>query len=68
MLWMQNGSRAFLVQSGLGRVKSNLASSVKKGKMTKEAADAVAARVKGALDYSDFKSVDMVGGNMNRGT
>lgn len=49
------------MQSGLGRVKSNLASRVKKGKMTKEAADAVAARVKGTLDYSDFKSVDMVG-------
>lgn len=49
------------MQSGLGRVKSNLASSVKRGKMTKEAADAVAARVKGTLDYSDFKSVDMVG-------
>ncbi|CAL5226791.1 g9652 [Coccomyxa viridis] len=48
------------LQSGLGRVKSNLASSVKRGKMTKEAADAVAARVKGTLDYSDFGSVDMV--------
>ena len=47
-------------QSGLGRVKSNLASGVKKGKMTQEAADAVLQRVKGTLDYSDFKSVDMV--------
>lgn len=47
-------------QSGLGRVKSNLASGVKKGKMTQEAADAVMQRVKGTLDYSDFKSVDMV--------
>ena len=51
---------ATCLQSGLGRVKSNLASSVKRGKMTKEAADAVAARVKGTLDYSDFGSVDMV--------
>ena len=41
-------------------MKSNLASSVKKGKLTKEAADAVAARVKGTLEYSDFGSVDMV--------
>ena len=41
-------------------MKSNLASSVKKGKLSKEAADAVAARVKGTLDYSDFGSVDMV--------
>ena len=41
-------------------MKSNLASSVKRGKLTKEAADAVAARVKGTLDYSDFGSVDMV--------
>lgn len=48
------------LQSGLGRVKSNLASSVKRGKMTKEAADAVAARVKGTLDYSEFGSVDIV--------
>lgn len=48
------------MQSGLGRVKSNLASSVRKGKLTKEAADAVATRVKGTLDYSDFGSVDMV--------
>ena len=41
-------------------MKSNLASAVKKGKMTKEAADAVAARVRGTLDYDDFGSVDMV--------
>ena len=51
---------AVAVQSGLGRVKSNLASRVKKGKMTQEAADAMMQRVKGTLDYSDFKSVDMV--------
>ena len=41
-------------------MKSNLASAVKKGKMSQEAADAVMQRVKGTLDYSDFKSVDMV--------
>ena len=44
----------------MARIKSNLASRVKKGKMTQEAADAVIARVKGALDYNDFASVDMV--------
>lgn len=39
----------------MGRVKSNLASRVKKGAMSQAAADAALARVKGALDYSDFK-------------
>ena len=47
-------------------MKSNLASSVKKGKLSKEAADAVAARVKGTLDYSDFGSVDMVSGSCSK--
>lgn len=49
-----------LMQAGLGRIKSNLASRVKKGKMTQEAANAVFSRVKGTLDYSGFGSVDMV--------
>lgn len=44
----------------MARIKSNLASRVKKGKMAQEAADAVFARVKGTLDYNDFGSVDMV--------
>lgn len=43
------------LQSGMGRVKSNLASRVKKGAMSQAAADAALARVKGALDYADFK-------------
>ena len=47
-------------QGGLARIKSNLASRVKKGKMAQQAADAVFARVKGTLDYNDFGSVDMV--------
>ncbi len=47
-------------QGGLARIESNLASRVKKGKMTQEAANAVFARVKGTLDYNDFGSVDMV--------
>ena len=37
------------------RIKSNLASRVKKGAMTQAQADAALARVKGALDYADFK-------------
>ncbi|CAL8463963.1 g3498 [Coccomyxa elongata] len=48
------------LEGGLARIKSNLASRVKKGKMTQEAAGAVFARVKGTLDYNDFCSVDMV--------
>lgn len=47
-------------QAGLGRVKANLASRVKKGRMAQAAADATLARVRGALDYSGFGDVDMV--------
>ena len=49
-----------LEQSGLGRIKANLGSQVRKGKMTQQAADAVLARVKGTLDYAGFGDVDMV--------
>lgn len=48
------------LDGGLDRVRSNLASQVKKGRMTQAAADATLARVKGTLDYGDFKSADMV--------
>jgi enoyl-CoA hydratase/3-hydroxyacyl-CoA dehydrogenase len=44
----------------MGRVRANLASRVKKGKMAQAAADAALARLAGALDYSSFGSVDMV--------
>ncbi len=44
----------------MGRIKSNLASRVKKGKMSQAAADAAMAKVKGTLDYNDFGSMDMV--------
>ena len=47
-------------QSGMARIKSNLGSAVRKGKMSQEAADKVLARVKGTLDYSGFGDVDMV--------
>ena len=48
------------MQAGLGRVKANLASRVKKGGMSQQAADSALGRLKGTLDYNDFKSVDMV--------
>jgi enoyl-CoA hydratase/3-hydroxyacyl-CoA dehydrogenase len=38
----------------MGRIKSNLASRVKKGRMSQAAADAAMAKVKGTLDYADF--------------
>ena len=43
------------LDGGMTRIKSNLASRVKKGAMTQAQADAALARVKGALDYADFK-------------
>jgi enoyl-CoA hydratase/3-hydroxyacyl-CoA dehydrogenase len=36
------------------RIKSNLASRVKKGKMSQAAADAALSKVKGTLDYAGF--------------
>lgn len=38
----------------MSRIRSNLASRVKKGRMSQAAADAAMAKVKGVLDYSDF--------------
>ncbi len=52
-------SQQFL-DAGLGRVRANLASRVKKGRMPEAAAAAALARLAGALDYSRFKEVDMV--------
>jgi enoyl-CoA hydratase/3-hydroxyacyl-CoA dehydrogenase len=49
-----------ILQGGMGRIKSNLASRVKKGKMTQAAADAALGRVRGVLDYTSFRDVDMV--------
>ncbi len=48
------------LDAGLGRVRSNLASRVKKGRMTAQQAEAVGARVRGVLDYAEFGRVDMV--------
>ncbi len=44
----------------MARIKANLASGVKKGKMSQEAADRVFGLVTGTLTYDDFKRVDMV--------
>eukprot|EP00878_Enallax_costatus_P013083 GHUV01013671.1.p1 GENE.GHUV01013671.1~~GHUV01013671.1.p1 ORF type:complete len:534 (+),score=173.53 GHUV01013671.1:1005-2606(+) len=48
------------LDGGMSRIRSNLASRVKKGRMSQQAADAAMAKVKGVLDYSDFGNVDMV--------
>ncbi|KAG7669001.1 hypothetical protein Ndes2526B_g00718 [Nannochloris sp. 'desiccata'] len=48
------------LNSGLDRIKSNLASRVKKGKMNESGAASTFQKVQGALTYGDFKSVDMV--------
>ena len=43
------------LDGGMARIKSNLASRVKKGAMTQAQADAALSKVKGTLDYADFK-------------
>ncbi|KAJ0859929.1 putative isomerase, 3-hydroxyacyl-CoA dehydrogenase, Enoyl-CoA hydratase [Helianthus annuus] len=62
-----NGYQVFLkevnqkfLDAGLGRVKVNLTSSVKKGKLTKEKFEKTISRITGVLDYESFKDVDMV--------
>ncbi|CAI0467310.1 unnamed protein product [Linum tenue] len=48
------------LQAGLDRVKANLQSRVKKGKMTQEKFEKTFSLLKGALDYESFRDVDMV--------
>ncbi|XP_073053677.1 glyoxysomal fatty acid beta-oxidation multifunctional protein MFP-a-like isoform X1 [Primulina eburnea] len=48
------------LQAGIGRVKANLQSRVKKGAMTQEKFEKTLSLLKGALDYEDFRDVDMV--------
>lgn len=48
------------LEGGLGRVKSNLTSRVKKGKMSAAAAEKAMSLVKGTLEYNEFGSMDMV--------
>ncbi|KAL8196130.1 hypothetical protein R6Q57_025130 [Mikania cordata] len=62
-----NGYRVILkevnqkfLDAGLGRVKANLISSVKKGKLTQEKFEKTISHLMGALDYESFRDVDMV--------
>ena len=48
------------MQSGLDRVKGNIMSRVKKGKMKQEAAQKILSLLKGTITYDEFKNVDMV--------
>ncbi|KAL5983702.1 hypothetical protein ACLOJK_017793 [Asimina triloba] len=48
------------LEAGIGRVKANLQSLVKKGSMTREKFDRNLSFLKGVLDYESFKDVDMV--------
>ncbi|KAL2653055.1 hypothetical protein R1flu_021183 [Riccia fluitans] len=51
---------AKFLEAGMGRIRSNLQSRVKKGKMTEEKLAKTLALVKGVLDYNEFKTVDVV--------
>jgi enoyl-CoA hydratase/3-hydroxyacyl-CoA dehydrogenase len=48
------------LEAGVGRVKANFASRVKKGRMSAADAEATLSRLTPTLDYADFASVDMV--------
>ncbi|KAL7080912.1 hypothetical protein ACP275_14G007900 [Erythranthe tilingii] len=48
------------LQAGIGRVKGNLQSRVKKGQMSTEKFEKTLTLLKGSLDYESFRDVDMV--------
>uniref|UniRef100_A0A2P2KUR9 Uncharacterized protein MANES_03G197400 n=1 Tax=Rhizophora mucronata TaxID=61149 RepID=A0A2P2KUR9_RHIMU len=48
------------LQSGIDRVRGNLLSRVKKGKMTQEKFEKTISLLKGVLDYESFRDVDLV--------
>ncbi|XVF66199.1 hypothetical protein PTKIN_Ptkin10aG0016400 [Pterospermum kingtungense] len=48
------------LEAGISRVKANLQSRVKKGKMTQEKFEKTISLLKGVLDYERFRDVDMV--------
>ncbi|KAF2289158.1 hypothetical protein GH714_029166 [Hevea brasiliensis] len=48
------------LQAGIERVRANLQSRVKKGKMSQEKFEKTSSLLKGVLDYESFKDVDMV--------
>nr|CAD1840063.1 unnamed protein product [Ananas comosus var. bracteatus] len=52
-------SEKFL-QAGIGRVRANLQSRIKKGKMTQESYEKTLSLLTGVLDYEQFRDVDLV--------
>ncbi|KAL8157993.1 hypothetical protein AgCh_002629 [Apium graveolens] len=48
------------LQAGIDRVKANLQSRVKKGRMTQQKFEKTFSLLKGVLDYDSFKDVDLV--------
>ncbi|KAJ9181896.1 hypothetical protein P3X46_005942 [Hevea brasiliensis] len=48
------------LQAGIERVRANLQSRVKRGKMSQEKFEKTSSLLKGVLDYESFKDVDMV--------
>uniref|UniRef100_A0A6N2KPV5 Uncharacterized protein n=1 Tax=Salix viminalis TaxID=40686 RepID=A0A6N2KPV5_SALVM len=48
------------LQKGTKTIEANVRSLVTRGKLTRDKADKALSMLKGALDYSDFKDVDMV--------
>ncbi|KAK8671150.1 hypothetical protein V6N13_037755 [Hibiscus sabdariffa] len=48
------------LEAGIGRVKANLQSRVKKGKMSREKFEKTISLLAGVLDYESFRDVDMV--------
>ncbi|KAL4386205.1 hypothetical protein GQ457_09G023850 [Hibiscus cannabinus] len=48
------------LEAGIGRVKANLQSRVKKGKMSQEKFEKTISLLAGVLDYESFRDVDMV--------
>ncbi|KAJ7568488.1 hypothetical protein O6H91_01G034400 [Diphasiastrum complanatum] len=51
---------ANFLQTGLDRIRANLESRSKKGKLSKEKFDKAMSLLKGTLDYDDFGKVDLV--------
>jgi hypothetical protein len=61
VVFLKTGLKCLLpVQDGVGRVRANLESRVKKGKMKQDAAAKALGLLKPTLTYDDFKTVDMV--------
>ncbi|MBA0683766.1 hypothetical protein Goari_025396, partial [Gossypium aridum] len=48
------------LEAGIGRVKANLGSRVKKGQMTQEKFEKTMSLLRGVLDFESFRDVDMV--------